>query len=763
MNIAITEGIDLMPPPFADGLDVWSSEDGLSGQAVYDGDPNAAFVPADADFGGCLELVKANSTQQLRYTGETPIIPGVYLRISTRVKAVSGNLPDVRVAAWAGSNSSTEVTGLTTTGASVTLTSYGEVVEVSAIVGVGDRGGVDMVWGAAPILGHFGLDLTGANGGVVRIDDIVIEDVTEVFIRDILAVVDVRDYGALGDGVTDDSAAFNAADSDADGREVLVPAGVYHLASTVTMDNPTRFVGTVTMPADQRLTLRKNYNYPAYLDAFGDSVTAFEKALQSLFNNSDHDTLDLQGRRVSIDRPIDVQAAIVSPTTYEIRRVIANGELYVQDDPAWDVGTVTSQAQYSASNPRTLSNVANVANIEVGSLVAGTGVGREVYVQSKNVSAQTVELSLALWGAPGNQTYTFTRFRYVLDFAGFGRLSRLNIQNIDFKLNGHASAVMLPASGEIFEFLNCWFTKPSHRAITSPGYACQDLTVDRCQFFSNEGSVKAEDRVSLGLNVNANDPKIRSCRFSRMGTSMVIAGKGAIIVGNHWFQGDNETTGQRVAGLVLTNTNCQANITGNYIDNCFIQWGNEHDEAPDFSSEFSFGALAITGNIFVQSNAVNAAPWIVLKPYGPGHYVSGLSVTGNTFKSINGTVARAEVVDNSVANPDFSFFRNITFSGNTFNNVDQWTINPAMLNFSQNTESNVWTLDAGAYLPFGGWLRNLEGMAPRGDITDASGNRVYDFPMVTLADGPDNNRVKLRWSTAVKGEITVKVRVDNPF
>jgi hypothetical protein len=34
-----------------------------------------------------------------------------------------------------------------------------------------------MVWRNA-LYGHFGLDLTGTNGGVVRVDDIVIEDVS---------------------------------------------------------------------------------------------------------------------------------------------------------------------------------------------------------------------------------------------------------------------------------------------------------------------------------------------------------------------------------------------------------------------------------------------------------------------------------------------------------------------------------------------------------------------------------------------------------
>ena len=127
MNKAITEGLLLMPPPFSGGLDVWSSEDGTPGSATYDGATNAAFVPADQDFGGCLELVKTEDTQKLRYMGETPLLPGCYLRVTARVKAISGNLPSVRIAGWAGQSGGGNVTGLVETGPGVALHRYGEV------------------------------------------------------------------------------------------------------------------------------------------------------------------------------------------------------------------------------------------------------------------------------------------------------------------------------------------------------------------------------------------------------------------------------------------------------------------------------------------------------------------------------------------------------------------------------------------------------------------------------------------------------------
>ncbi len=185
MNMAITDGLALMPPAFAQGLDLWSSENGTAGSDTYEGAVNAALVAADADFGPCLELSKLFSVQKLRSMAHTPIVPGAYLRIRARVKAVAGNLPSVRIAGYAMSAAG-HVAGLIEAGPEVALPTYGRVVTVEAIVGTGSRGGVDMPWGLAPAYGHFGLDLTGLNGGVVRIEDLVIEDITEAFLRDMM-------------------------------------------------------------------------------------------------------------------------------------------------------------------------------------------------------------------------------------------------------------------------------------------------------------------------------------------------------------------------------------------------------------------------------------------------------------------------------------------------------------------------------------------------------------------------------------------------
>lgn len=759
MNMAITDGLVLMPPPFSAGLNQWSREDGTPGSASYAGQPNAAYVPADQDFGGCLELQKLDVIQKLRSMGQTPIQPGLYLRVTARIKAVAGNLPAVRIAAWAGRANDTNV-AVPSTGPAVALTSYGEVVTVTAIIGAGNRTGVDMIWGTEPVYGHFGLDLTGANGGVVRIDDIVIEDVTDVFFRKMLDLVDVRDYGALGNGVANDAAAFEAADAAANGRAVLVSAGSYYLASNVTFESAVRFEGTVVMPATARLVCTRNYNLDTYTAAFGSQLEGFRRGLQALFYYSDHVTFDLSGRQVDLTGPIDV-AALSGLTAFAQRRVLTNGQLGALAGTGWNTVTASSVATYTTTNPNQLTAVANVANIPVGARVSATGVGREVYVTGKNVGAATVQLSMPLWGAAGTRTFTFDRYQYMLDFSGFDQLSKFEITDVEFQCGGLASGILLARGGQIFRVADCVLNAPKDRGITSIGAGCQGMIVDQCQFLSNEQPLPSQNRTTIALNTNANDCKIRDNRIVRFAHFAVIGGTGNMFIGNHFFQGDDQSAGIRQAGLVLTQTNCKTLITGNYIDNSFIEWSNEHDPSPGFNNEFSFGGLTIGGNIFTVNDVAPSFRWLVVKPRGPGHFLYGLSVTGNAFRTVNATIDRIEKVDTTNADLDFSRTRNVIFEANTFNGITQMTVSPVTIEHVQNTEADTWVIDGAAYLPFAAWARGVRSLVAEGSITTVSNVVRYDMPFVQVAQGTAKDKVNLRWPVAVKGKMQVTLRCDS--
>ena len=761
MNKAITDGVLLMPSPFASGLDLWSSGNGTPGSDTYDVAGNAAFVAADQDFGGCLELQKVNGTEKVRYTGETPLLPGCYLQIRVRIKAVSGNLPNVRIAGWAGGPGGARVTGLTETGPTVSLTTYGEVVEVAAIVGPGQRGGVDMPWGTGALYGHFGLDLTGPSGGVVRIDDVMIEDVTSFFLRDMLSLVDVRDYGAVGDGVFDNADAFEAADAAAAGRRVLVPAGSYHLGDTVTFNSPVVFEGTVSMPVAKMLVLTRNFDLPSYAAAFGDEETGFKKAFQALLNNSDHESLDLCGRKVTITAPVDMAAAVPNKSSFSTRRVIRNGQIEADGGPAWDTEVVSSQATYSPGNAKKLTNVANIANVKVGARVVGNGVGREIYVTGRNVGAGELTLSDELYGPNGTQSYSFRSYKYLLDFSGFDQLSKFGLSEIEFQCNGHCSAIRLPANGSTFAISDCFISRPKDRGITSIGTGCQGMLIDRCQFLSDEESLDVSDRTSIAINANANDVKIRNCRATRFLHFAVIGGQNSLIEGNHFFQGDEVTNGIRSAGIVLARTFTSTTILGNYVDNAFIEWTNERDASPAFTSGFSFSSLTVSDNLFLSGDVASFFSYIVVKPYGAGHFLNGVTISNNKFRSINGSIERADRVDDSFAGLDFDRTKNLNFHGNTYHNVSIQPSNPRRLRHSEATAAKTWVVDAGGLLPFSGWTLGVDSVLPIGPIKSSGGQDRFAAPFVRVKQGGSNDKIDVVWEEAVTGEVALIVRMDD--
>lgn len=764
MNIAITNGLLLMPPAFRAGLGVWSRSNGTSGSATWANAANAALVPADQDFGTCLEVLKQSTTTSVRFMGETPMIPGVYFRVSARVKIVAGALCSVRIAGWAGNGSRNHVSGLVEEGPTTALTTYGEVVEVSAIVGVGARRGVDLSWGTEPIYGHFGIDLIGSNGGAIRIESIRIDDITSAFIPSLIDWVDVRDYGAKGDGSTNDRAAFIAADQAANGGSVLVPEGEFFISGDLSINSPIRFKGTLRTPVATRIALMQSFDFPTYAEAFGDETLGLKKALQALFGYTDHVTLDLCGRRVDLTGPLDFGSFAPDLISFSNRRTIRNGAILAVAGAAWETGQWTSTATYDPDQPYKLTKVANVAAIEIGSRVSGTGVGREVYVNGKDVQNKTLNLSQPLYGGAGTRSYSFDRYRYLFDFSGVDQISRFNFVDLDLNCEGVASGIMLPAAGESFSIRDCYVKGPKDRGITSIGRACQGMLIDRCDFLSNEMDLPAQQRTTIAINVNANDVKVRDNRFVRFAHFLVAHGGGHIISGNHWFQGDGFGDGLRYAGLVLTLSNVQTTVTANYIDNASIEWTNEHDAYPDFSGkEFTFGGLTLTGNTCLCSNTKPWFTWLTIKPYGSGHYIQGLSVMGNVFKALYGEVNRIERVDTSIADLDYGKMRNIQFEGNIFNGIVNYVSNPLMVQHEQNTASNTWTLPAIDGLPFQGWARTVQSLVIEGPITTGNGARSDAQPFVQTEIGGAKRQIRLNWGQSVKGSVSIFARMDRPM
>lgn len=181
VQIRASDEPDLMPPSFADGLDDWSRGDGTPDSPTYDCDPAARVARGDADFGTCLELRKTDPVQQLRYMGELPVRHWSYLRIAVRLKVLRGPLPLVQIAAWPGGAGGLGVPDVPVAGPLIRIPAHAVVVEFATVIGPEPLPGVDLVWDARVLYAHVGLDLLGPSGGVVRIADLAVHDVTRAF------------------------------------------------------------------------------------------------------------------------------------------------------------------------------------------------------------------------------------------------------------------------------------------------------------------------------------------------------------------------------------------------------------------------------------------------------------------------------------------------------------------------------------------------------------------------------------------------------
>jgi hypothetical protein len=203
-------------------------------------------------------------------------------------------------------------------------------------------------------------------------------------------------------------------------------------------------------------------------------------------------------------------------------------------------------------------------------------------------------------------------------------------------------------------------------------------------------------------------------------------------------------------------------VDGNYIDNCWIEWSNEHDPEPEQDSEFSFGGLTLTANTFMCTGVAASFRWLVVRPRGPGHYLNGLAVMGNVFRVVNANVDRIEKVDASQSGLDHARARNVVFSGNVFHGVTQPCMNPVTLSHTQNTQAATWTVDFGAWLPFGGQALTVVSVLPEGPLRNSANVITFAAPYAEPRQGGGLDRVDLKWPQDLRGKVQVTLRSDSP-
>ena len=340
--------------------------------------------------------------------------------------------------------------------------------------------------------------------------------------------------------------------------------------------------------------------------------------------------------------------------------------------------------------------------------------------------------------------------------------SKQVIDAVGFQFSGRCSGILLAKRGVAFQVRECAFAKPKDRCITSYFEGCQGMKLDRNEFESNEQPLPAQDRTSMVYNSNANDTKIRDNRAVLFAAFGVVHGTGHTIAGNHWFCGDGGPNGLRQPGLIITTPASMTTITGNYVDNATIELTNEHEAYPDLTNQFSFGGITITGNIFIASNVGSWFRFIRVKPYGSGHFVSGMTCSHNTFRAIHGRIDQVDEVDTTYGTLNLLRMVDVVFEGNAYAGVNRPTVNPATATFQQLSPERVWEVPFDDRFPFDGGARTCTALVARGRIRDASNASLHTMPYADTFKGTDKDEIHVNWSEPAKGTITITGRMDNP-
>jgi hypothetical protein len=153
--------------------------------------------------------------------------------------------------------------------------------------------------------------------------------------------------------------------------------------------------------------------------------------------------------------------------------------------------------------------------------------------------------------------------------------------------------------------------------------------------------------------------------------------------------------------------------------------------------------------------------FILIKPYGPGHFINGLTVTDNLFKKTGGEQLTAvEGVDDSFAGLDLGRTADLLFTGNTYHGIVKRTENPVTVRHVQGTASSSWNVDLSDYAPFGSEVRGGMSFLAEGPLRSASNVVVYLTPYAEPGQGAGGRTLRMRWQQDVRGVAQVTARFD---
>jgi|GEM_PF-1241221 len=421
-----------------------------------------------------------------------------------------------------------------------------------------------------------------------------------------------------------------------DGQQASVEnEGIYALDKTADKWNQT------TLKAPYILSSYRGLKISEFIDTNNilhvDNKAKVQEAFNVLLNSGRYTELDMEGRRVAIDGVMDFGAIWEGKPSQGIKTV-RNGWFSALTD-------MSSPSNFTRNVTTTIGkdviNISSTDGIAPGMYVSGPAVPRETYIVSVGEDGLgTARINTHAWRTVKDAVHRFQEFDYMFDFKNVSGLSNFRFHNITFDALNKISIIRGPQSGSTMTLSHCILHQPKMRGITFWTSGGSNLQMDNCQGVANktDRGLPPEERVGVFCTVTTNDCKFRGNYVWQFKHTLVLHGSGNVIVGNHFWQGKNPESevgpfDTRTASIILTSANNKTNITGNYIDNSWIELAN--DNTTDLNWPLG-GGVTITGNQFTTVSRIGTYGFIALAPYKPNSSCARISVIGNVFKNVYG-------------------------------------------------------------------------------------------------------------------------------
>ncbi len=422
------------------------------------------------------------------------------------------------------------------------------------------------------------------------------------------APLDVRDFGAIGDGLADDSAALISATRAAGRRGIAVPPGAYRLTTDLTVDGPARIVGRIIQPADKLFILTENLDLPSYIAAFGREAGP-PKAFAALFAIRCDATLDFRGETVVLDAPFDF-ARYVPAGLIRFRRGLRRGRISVRPGPRW------------------LSEEDDVLEE--------------------------------------------CRRRYALDLSGFTEIGEVVVNDLTLDLAGCADGIRLPRRRGAARFSDLVVAEPSGCGLADLATGHAPLDLDGCRFIARREAAATGittsgapvrfrgcrfERLEPAAVLSGDGHFVSACHFvspreTGISTALVLARRnarckisGSVFDGTALIWTDEpDPTAEGVGAAAFAGVT----ITGNQFT---AAGAAAHEAWIVLRSRYERGGvrdLTVTNNQFVAANGVveraermETAAGLAATPAA----AAGLSWTGNLFVGVERRSANPVTLD----------------------------------------------------------------------------------------------------------------------